>query len=44
MEYIKPELEIKEINLSEMIASGVEGWLSDNGMSGAGITSFLVNS
>lgn len=45
MKYIKPELDVKNINVNETIAS-LNDWLTSNslGSGSEGITTYIVNS
>ena len=41
-EYIKPSLEWKVVMSSDSMASGLEGWLTNNNLSNAGITDAVL--
>lgn len=43
MKYIKPELMIEKISSKQNIASGMENWIEDEGLSDAKVTMFFVS-
>ena len=43
MKYVKPELMIEKISPKQNIASGMEGWIEDEGLGDAKVTMFFVS-